>query len=104
VGHVRYRETLDLAGGVYLYVEFDSLGPEVTDYSLVLVVRTQGQIAIVRIYDAAHGFNEMHRFTRRDGKQRGLRFHRGTLGEGMRAAMGSIKSNFQQMIEGWNRR
>jgi len=81
---------------------FDSLGPEITDYSLVLVVRAEGESEIMRIYDAAHGFNEMHRFTRRDGKQRGMPFHRGTLGEGMRTAMNMIKASFQQMIEGWD--
>jgi len=103
MGYVSYRETLDLVRGTYLYVEFRTLGPEVIDHSLVLVMRVQGKIEIVRIYDAAHGFNELHRFTRRDGKQRGVPFHRGNLGEGMRAAMSSIKSNFQQKIEGWDR-
>jgi hypothetical protein len=71
--------------------------------SVVLLVDDREKKA-VRLYDAAHGFNEMHRFTRRDGKQPGVPFHRGTLGEGMRAAIKRIKSDFRQMIEGWETR
>jgi hypothetical protein len=36
----------------------------------------------VRVYDAAHGFNEMHRYTSHGGKQAGVPFYRGTLGDG----------------------
>ncbi|HET7589531.1 MAG TPA: hypothetical protein VFK14_05035 [Solirubrobacterales bacterium] len=86
-----------------MYVDFHTKGRDVLSYSLVLVVGNS-QPATVRVYDAAHGFNEMHRFSRRDGKQPGVLFHAGTLGEGMRAAMDSIKSEFLQMIEGWEGR
>jgi hypothetical protein len=41
----------------------------------------------VRVYDAAHGFNEMHRHTEEGGKQSGTVFHRGTLGDGMHDAI-----------------
>ncbi|MGN6201682.1 MAG: hypothetical protein ACTHNY_04690 [Solirubrobacterales bacterium] len=101
MGHVSYWEPLDRSGGVYLSVEFQTSGASVVNYSLALVVR-EGEIAeTIRVYDGAHGFNELHRFTRRDGKQQGVPFHPGTLGEGMRAAIGSVKSGFRQMIEGW---
>jgi hypothetical protein len=33
----------------------------------------------VRVYDAAHGHNEMHRYTRSGGKEPGEVFHSGTL-------------------------
>jgi hypothetical protein len=101
VGYASYWETLNLAGGAFLYVEFQTVGRDVVDYSLVLVLRTPEGIETVRVYDATHGFNEMHRFRQGDGKRQGVPFHSGTLGEGMRTAMKSIKRNFQQMIEGW---
>lgn len=49
----------------------------------------------------AHGHNEMHRYTRSEGKQSGTPLHRGTLGDGMRAAIAEIKSSYPEMIEGW---
>jgi hypothetical protein len=57
----------------------------------------------VRVYDAAHGSNEMHRHTRTGGKQAGVVFHAGTLGEGMRAAIADCVDGYEQMIEGWSR-
>jgi hypothetical protein len=45
----------------------------------------------------------MHRHTRAGGKQSGKLFHSGTVGEGMRAAIGDVKSGYDQMIEGWER-
>lgn len=81
-------------------VEFQTQGPSVLSYSIVLLIDDGGH-KTVRLYDAAHRFNEMHRFTRSDGKQQGVPFHQGTLGEGMRTAIQRIKSDFRQMIEGW---
>jgi hypothetical protein len=101
VGYVSYWETLSLPDGVFLYVEFRTVGRDVVDYSLVLVLKAPEATDTVRVYDAAHGFNEMHRFGRGDGKRQGVPFHSGTLGEGMRTAMESIKREFKQMIEGW---
>jgi hypothetical protein len=43
----------------------------------------------------------MHRYTRSAGKQSGTPLHRGTLGDGMRAAIAEIKSGYREMIEGW---
>jgi hypothetical protein len=103
VGRVSYEEPLDRPTGTFLYVEFRTKGPDVLDYSLILVIGVPLTTETVHVYDAAHGFNEMHRFTRSDGKQQGVRFHPGTLGEGMRMAMVAIKSGFRPMIEGWER-
>jgi hypothetical protein len=33
----------------------------------------------------------------------GTDFHRGTLSEGMNAAIGGIKERYAEMIEGWRR-
>jgi len=37
------------------------------------------------------------------GKQTGTKFHSGSLGEGLRAAIEDVKRDHLQMIEGWNR-
>lgn len=96
-----YVENLDEARGVRLFVEFHRHRAEVLDYALVLAVEQGGRLRTVRVYDAAHGRNEMHRYTRERGKQPGEVFHRGTLGEGMRAAKQAIRDGYEEMIEGW---
>jgi hypothetical protein len=45
----------------------------------------------------------MHRYSSSQGKQSGIGFHSGTLGEGMRAAIEEIEHGHHQMIEGWER-
>jgi len=57
----------------------------------------------VRRYASLHGENDLHRYTRRGGKQAAEVFHRGTLGEGMRAAIEAIKRRYQPMIEAWRK-
>lgn len=69
--------------------------------SRLLLFEIEGRTETIRLYDGAHGHNEMHRYTRSAGKQPGTPLHRGTLGEGMRAAIGEIKSGYREMIEGW---
>lgn len=70
----------------------------------MLVTQDAGQPQTVRVYDAAHGCNEMHRYTKELGKQPAENFHRGTLGEGMRTALEHIKDTYEEMIDGWRRR
>jgi hypothetical protein len=96
-----YEIDLDEALKAILYVEFSTDGNEVTDYAVVLLLETKGGRVTIRLYDGAHGHNEMHRHTRSEGKQPGTPSHRGTLGEGMRAAIEEIKSGYREMIEGW---
>jgi hypothetical protein len=38
---------------------------DVIDYAIVLLVKENEQAKTVRVYDGAHGVNEMHRYTRR---------------------------------------
>jgi hypothetical protein len=95
--------TIDYAREVKLRVDFEWVGREVLGYSLVLLMETDRGVETVRVYDSAHGFNEMHRYTREGGKQLGVEVHRGTLGEGMRAAIKDIKDRYPAMIEGWER-
>lgn len=89
--------------GAVLRVEFITNGREITDYAVVLMLAVDGSVETVRVYDGAHGHNEMHRYTRGSGKQPGESFHAGTLGEGMRAAIAEVENGYREMIEGWNR-
>ncbi len=98
---VSYEDVLDHELGVVLLVDFENDGAEVVDYSLMLLLERAGETKTIRVYDSAHGFNEMHRYTRAGGKQKGTEVHRGTLGEGMRTAIQDIKKRYLAMIEGW---
>lgn len=84
-----------------LFVDFATERGDVVDYTVALLLGTPAGTKTVRLYDGAHGFNEMHRYTRRGGKQAGKAFHPGSLGQGMRAAIEEIKEGFVEMIEGW---
>lgn len=94
---------LDVALGAAYRVEFTTQRREVTNYSVVLIVEEDGEEHTVRIYDGAHGVNELHRYTRRGGKQPAARFDAGTLGEGMRAAIDQVRSTYAEMIDSWRR-
>lgn len=98
-----YLSILDYGLGAMLGIEFKTDGPDVTEYAVVLLLELGDTTETIRVYDSAHGYNEMHRYTRSSGKQPGTAFHSGTLGEGMRAAMADIKTGYREMIEGWER-
>jgi hypothetical protein len=99
----RYEYPLDLMRTVWLTVRFETVRREVFMYSIVLAADIGGNRETIRVYDAAHGFNEMHRHTRHGGKQSGESFHAGTLGEGMRAAIAECTDRYETMIEAWHR-
>jgi hypothetical protein len=98
-----YERDLDPGRGVVLHVEFTTVRREVTDYAVVLSVAHQGRRQTVRVYDGAHGVNEMHRHTAAGGKQPGEVVNSGSLGEGMRAAIAECMTGCEQMIEAWHR-
>ncbi|MGH2982257.1 MAG: DUF7718 family protein [Solirubrobacterales bacterium] len=98
-----YLRVLDHMLGAMLRVEFTSERREVVAYSVVLLLDTPDGTQTIRVYDSAHGHNEMHRYTRTGGKQLGTPFHGGTLGNGMRAAIEEIERGYREMIESWQR-
>ena len=98
-----YRRVLDHALGAMLRVQFTTYGRDIIDYAVVLLLDTGKDRETIRVYDSAHGHNEMHRYTRSEGKQPGSPFHSGTLGEGMRTAIGEVERGYREMIEGWER-
>jgi len=98
-----YKRLLDSVARVFMSVEFKTDRRDVVDYSIVLLVEVDGELETVRLYDGAHGRNELHRYTHGGGKQVAEVFDHGTLGEGMRAAIEEIKSGYEEVIDGWHR-
>lgn len=96
-----YWLDLDRAAGAWAYVEFTTHVQDVVDYSVVLLLEQAAQTETVRVYDGAHGVNELHRHTRRSGKQPAEVFHGGNLGVGMRVAIEAVRYSYRSMIEGW---
>lgn len=85
-------------------VDFKTVRRDVVDYSIVLLAEVDGKLETIRVYDGAHGRNELHRYTRSGGKQDAEAVHDGALGEGMRAAIMDIKRGYGAMIEAWRTR
>jgi hypothetical protein len=98
-----FTRILDRARRVFLHIEFRTERRAVMDYAIVLLLEVDGHLETVRVYDGAHGENELHRYTRQAGKQAAEVFHRGTLGAGMRAAISEAERGYQAMIESWDR-
>lgn len=95
-------DVLDYELGVRIVVEFVRRGREIIDYAVVLTVDDEdGEAMTVRVYDGAHGVNEMHRHDRTGAKDPAESFHAGTLGEGMRSAITAVRTGFEEMISGW---
>lgn len=99
----KYKQALDVFETVHVVVDFVTRRDEVIDYAVVLVADLDGCVETIRVYDGRHGRNEMHRYTNETGKQLAEVFHPGTLGEGMRMAIGDIQRGFEEMIDGWRR-
>jgi hypothetical protein len=98
----RYRDTLDYEQGVRIFVEFMTDRRDVIDYAVVLTIDDEGSEATVRVYDGAHGTNDMHRHSRSGEKASAETFHAGTLGEGMRAAITAVRTGYEEMIGAWH--
>jgi hypothetical protein len=99
-----YAVELDRALGARMRVRFTTNRREITDYAVLLLIEREGDVLTIRLYDGAHGINELHRYTRKHGKQPAEVFHGGTLGEGMRTAIEQVKRSYLPMIEGWRTR
>jgi len=98
----RYRDVLDYEIGARIVVEFTTGGREITDYAVVLTVDDEdGEATTVRVYDGAHGVNDMHRHNRHGEKASADTFRAGTLGEGMRAAITAVRAGHKEMIGAW---
>jgi hypothetical protein len=97
----RYRDVLDYKIGARIVVEFTASGREVVNYAVILTVTEDDKTVTVRLYDGAHGVNDMHRHDRGGSKSPAEQFHAGTLGEGMRAAITAVRTGYKEMIDAW---
>jgi hypothetical protein len=97
----RYRDVLDYEISAHLVVEFTTDRRAIVDYAVILTVDDDGREATIRVYDGAHGINDMHRHDRRGEKAPATAFHAGTLGEGMRAAIAAVRADYKEMIAAW---
>jgi hypothetical protein len=97
----RYRDVLDYEVGARIVVEFTTDRREIVDYAVILTVDDDGRDATVRVYDGAHGVNDMHRHDRHGEKAPATAFHAGTLGEGMRAAIAAVRADYKEIIAAW---
>ncbi len=98
-----YTRLIDRLRRVFLHVEFTTDRRDVIDYAIVLLIQIDDRLETIRVYDGAHGVNELHRYSRRTGKDAAEIFHRGTLGEGMRVAIEEAESGYEAMIESWDK-
>jgi hypothetical protein len=78
-----FEEPLDWSSHARMYVRWRTSRGDVVDYAVTLIATEAGEARTIRVYDGAHGVNEMHRYTRDHGKQPATVFHDGTLGEGL---------------------
>jgi hypothetical protein len=99
-----YTRLLDRLLRAFLHVEFRTDRREIVDYTVILLAEVDGEMETVRLYDSSHRENERHRYTRGAGKHPAEVFHRGNLGQGMRAAIEEIEGGYRAMIESWHRR
>lgn len=97
----RHRDVLDYETGARIVVEFTTDRRMVTDYAVILTVDDEEGKATVRVYDGAHGVNDLHRHNLRGEKAPAAAFHPGTLGEGMRAAITAVRADYKEMIAAW---
>jgi hypothetical protein len=97
----RYRDVLDYEIGARIVVEFATERRMIVDYAVILTVEDEEGEATVRVYDGAHGVNDMHRHNRRGEKAPATTFHAGTLGEGMRAAIIAVRADYKEIIAAW---
>jgi hypothetical protein len=97
-----YRRILDHALGALLRVQFTTEDGEVIDYAVVLLLDTEKGSETIRVYDAAHGHNEMHRHTRIGGRGPEPFFIAVPL-EKECALRSEVERGYREMIEGWER-
>jgi hypothetical protein len=98
VGDVDYREILDHDAEVI--VRFITERGAVIRYRVVLVAVVGGEEHTVRVFDNAHGRNDMHRYVSGE-KRPAEEFSQASPGEAMRVAIRWAQQSYREMIDAW---
>src|SRR5215212_11771301 len=96
-----FEQTDELDWRVRRVVKYTTERGELTTYSVTLLAWHGDGWQTVRVYDNAHGENEMHRHTLSGGKQRAELFHHGTASEAYLDARRAVEDGYGEMISGW---
>jgi hypothetical protein len=90
-----------LTDKAYVRVAYLTQRGTLTRYRVVLVAWHADAWHTVRVYDNAHGVNDMHRHTLSGGKQPAETFHHGTPGEAFNVALATLSKGYEEIIGGW---
>jgi hypothetical protein len=101
MGETDYRVGLEPT--VEMDVRFLTRRGVLIEYSVVLLVEEGGMMRAVRVYDNAHGVNDMHRYNREGEKQPAETFHHGTASEALQSALEAVRGGCREMIDSWRR-
>lgn len=101
MGETVYRDQLDAEAEIE--VRFVTRRGVLVEYAVVLLVEERGELRSVRVYDNAHGLNDMHRYNRAGEKQRAEAFHHGSASEALQSALSAVRDGYREMIESWRR-
>ena len=85
----------------WMRVRLTTVDGVLTSYAVVLAALDGPTPRTIRVFDNAHGRNEMHRYTRSGGKERGETFHHGHPSEAAQAALLAVSEGWEEMVSAW---
>jgi hypothetical protein len=93
----------DLGPGAKLFARWET-ERDVIRYAVLLLELVDSGWRPVALFDCSHdGHNDRHRYDRNGQKGPAERFHHGSPGEAMRAAVELIRTDYERMIQQWRR-
>lgn len=93
----------DLDDSAAIQVWFVTEQGVVVEFAVVLTAFDDDRLQTIRVYDNAHGVNELHRHSRSTGKRKAEVFHHGTPAEALNAAVREVRTGHAMMVEAWRR-
>lgn len=97
----RYRIPLPTLDAV-VAVRYRLERGRVVDFAVQLLVEAEGDQRPIRLYDTAHGYLEMHRYTAHGEKQPGKKLQSsGDWNAEMPRTIDEVGAGYERMIEGW---
>lgn len=84
-------------------MQFRTQGNDGLDYAVILLLETEDGLRPVRVLTAPTVTTRCTDIRGAGARRRGVAFHGGALGEGMRVAIAEVERGYREMIEGWKR-